>query len=108
MVVVVLPVMLRDSSPSIQYVRGQQDGWRRTCTVGCIMVCGRLSCGLRLCGGVVWRARLASVPACRDECRPVMGIGIESRVWPLRNQTDSSDYHRHAYFDASPSFGRLI
>jgi hypothetical protein len=31
MVVIVLPVMLRDSSPFIQYIRGQEDGWQRTC-----------------------------------------------------------------------------
>jgi hypothetical protein len=31
LVVVMLPVMLRDSSPFTQYIRGQEDGWRRTC-----------------------------------------------------------------------------
>jgi hypothetical protein len=35
MIIIVLPVMLRDSSPLIQYTRGQEDGWLvedvRTC-----------------------------------------------------------------------------
>lgn len=68
MVVIVLPVMLRDSSPFIQYIRGQEDGWQRTCVCQSVVVtvCGRLSCGQCLCG-VVWRARLVSFPACRDD-----------------------------------------
>lgn len=121
MVVIVLPVMLRDSSPFIQYIRGQEDGWQRTCVCQSVVVtvCGRLSCGQCLCG-VVWRARLVSFPACRDDSAshghrhrvarlPLVATPKSNRLFlPLSTPTISMHPAREAKKHVGPSFGKVI